>query len=300
MKPAVNDRFAKDASTEEILTSVRTNGYAIVEDVLSHETVDALLEEMTPYIDATPFGPDAFAGQTTKRTGSLVARSETGRKLVTHPLCLSVARGLLNTSTEIQLSQTQLISAYPGSVKQKPHKDELIWDFFPFAVDHHVMCQFFWALTDFTEENGGTHVWPGTDPVAPADVKEEDAVPVRMRKGSVFIFNGKVVHGGGHNRTDKVRQGLIQSYCSGWVRQEENQYLVAPPELARTFDEELLKIIGYQQGCFAMGYAGDIEEPMDVLFGRKSETPIVPSAAASRAKNDTGREWATDVAERTV
>ncbi|WP_116198650.1 phytanoyl-CoA dioxygenase family protein [Amycolatopsis circi] len=299
MKNALADRFANTASTEDVLASVRTNGYAIVEDVLPAETVDALIEEMAPYIEATPFGPDAFAGQRTKRTGSLVARSEAGRNLVVHPLSLAVARGLLDSSTEIQLSQTQLISAYPGSVAQKPHKDELIWDFFPFAADHHVMCQFFFALTDFTAENGATLVAPGSDPVVPEEVDPADFKPVEMRKGSVFVFSGKVVHGGGHNTTDAVRQGLIVSYCSGWVRQEENQYLVSPPDVARSYPEDVLRIIGYQQGCFAMGYAGDIEEPMDVLFGRKS-TPIVPSEAAARGATKTAKDWSADVAGRTV
>ncbi|MFF2224991.1 phytanoyl-CoA dioxygenase family protein [Streptomyces globisporus] len=300
MKPKLNDRFSKDASIEEIMHSMRGNGYAVVEDVLAHETVDALLDEMTPWIDATPFGPDAFAGQRTKRTGSLVARSATARELIVHPLIKGVAREVLASSTEFQLSQTQLISAHPGSVAQKPHKDELVWDFFPFAPDHHVMCQFFWALTDFTEENGATRVAPGSDETDPAEITEEDTIPVEMRKGSVFIFNGKVVHGGGTNRSDHVRQGLITSYCSGWVRQEENQYLVAPPDIARTFPEDVLRMIGYQQGCFAMGYAGDIEEPMDILFGRTSGTPIVPSEATRGAANERARMWSEDVAQRTV
>ncbi|OEV06453.1 phytanoyl-CoA dioxygenase [Streptomyces nanshensis] len=300
MEPEVTDRFDKNAALEDVMRSLHENGYAIVENVLPHETVDALLAEMEPWIEATPFGPDAFAGQRTKRTGSLVARSATGRDLITHPLCKGVAGELLNSSTEFQLSQTQLISAYPGSVAQKMHKDELVWDFFPFAVDHHVMCQFFWALTDFTEDNGATRVVPGSDALSPGEVGEEDSIPVLMPKGSVFIFSGKVVHGGGTNRSDAVRQGLILSYCSGWVRQEENQYLVAPPELARTLPEDLLKVIGYQQGCFAMGYAGDIEEPMDVLFGRKAATPIVPSQATRNAANETAREWSQDVVQRTV
>ncbi|EFE72036.1 phytanoyl-CoA dioxygenase [Streptomyces viridosporus ATCC 14672] len=300
MKPKVNDRFDNDAPIGEVMQSLDENGYAVVENVLPHETVDALLSEMEPWIEATPFGPDAFAGQRTKRTGSLVARSATARDLIVHPLCKGVARRVLKSSTEFQLSQTQLISAYPGSVSQKLHKDELVWDFFPFAVDHHVMCQFFWALTDFTEENGATRVAPGSDAIDPDDLREEDTIPVEMSKGSVFIFNGKVVHGGGTNRSDQVRQGLILSYCAGWVRQEENQYLVAPPELARTFSEDVLKMIGYQQGCFAMGYAGDIEEPMDVLFGRKAATPIVPSDATRTAANERAQRWSLDVAERTV
>jgi len=300
MQPKVNDRFHREASTEDIMHSMRENGYAVVEDVLPHATVDALLDEMMPWIDATPFGPDAFAGQRTKRTGSAVARSATARDLIVHPLIKRIAGQVLASSTEFQLSQTQLISAHPGSVAQKLHKDELVWDFFPFAPDHHVMCQFFWALTDFTEENGATRVAPGSGPDDPAEFGEHNTMPVEMRKGSVFVFDGKVVHGGGTNRSDHVRRGIITSYCAGWVRQEENQYLVAPPDLARTFPEDVLKMIGYQQGCFAMGYAGDIEEPMDVLFGRKKGTPIVPSEATRGAANERAREWSADVAQRTV
>jgi ectoine hydroxylase-related dioxygenase (phytanoyl-CoA dioxygenase family) len=300
MTTTTKDRFDKDAPLDQITGSLRTNGYVIVENVLAQETVDKLLSEMMPYIDATPFGPDAFAGQTTKRTGSGVARSATIRDLVVHPLCLGAAGELLKSSTEFQLSQTQLISAYPGSVAQKLHKDELIWDFFPFATDHHIMCQFFWALTDFTEENGGTRFIPGSDALDAEDASDDDTIAIEMKKGSVLIFTGKVVHGGGTNRTDEVRRGLILSYCAGWVRQEENQYLVAPPELARTFPEDVLKVIGYQQGCFAMGYAGDIEEPMDVLFGRKAATPIVPSEAAGKAAGNTAQQWSKSVASRTV
>jgi ectoine hydroxylase-related dioxygenase (phytanoyl-CoA dioxygenase family) len=42
------------------------------------------------------------------------------------------------------------------------------------------------------------------------------------------------VHGGGANRTDKPRAGLINTYALGWLRQEENQYLNVPREITPT------------------------------------------------------------------
>ena len=53
----------------------------------------------------------------------------------------------------------------------------------------------------------------------------------------------------------------------GWVRQEENQYLATPPEIARTLDDDLLRMMGYQQGAFALGYVGDQEDPLAHLRG---------------------------------
>ena len=83
-----------------------------------------------------------------------------------------------------------------------------------------------------------------------------------MRRGSVLFYDGKVLHGGGANRSDGDRRGVNITYSVGWVRQEENQYLACPPEIARTLDDDLLKMMGYQQGAFALGYVGDQQDPL--------------------------------------
>ncbi|MDT5303404.1 MAG: hypothetical protein QOG79_6673, partial [Mycobacterium sp.] len=56
--------------------------------------------------------------------------------------------------------------------------------------------------------------------------------------------------------------GINITYCVGWVRQEENQYLSTPIEVARTLDDDLLKLMGYQMGGLAVGYIRDFEDPM--------------------------------------
>jgi ectoine hydroxylase-related dioxygenase (phytanoyl-CoA dioxygenase family) len=83
-----------------------------------------------------------------------------------------------------------------------------------------------------------------------------------MERGSVFFYSGKIYHGAAANKSDKVRQGINITYCVGWVRQEENQYLSTPIEVARTLDDDLLKLMGYQLGGLAMGYIRDFEDPM--------------------------------------
>ena len=54
------------------------------------------------------------------------------------------------------------------------------------------------------------------------------------------------LHGAGANRSDTLRYGVFLSYSLGWLRQEENQYLDVPPELARTLPRELRDLVSYK------------------------------------------------------
>ena len=50
------------------------------------------------------------------------------------------------------------------------------------------------------------------------------------------------------------RVGINITYCLGWLRQEENQYLSCPPAIARTLDPKLQALLGYAMGSYALGY----------------------------------------------
>jgi ectoine hydroxylase-related dioxygenase (phytanoyl-CoA dioxygenase family) len=63
-----------------------------------------------------------------------------------------------------------------------------------------------------------------------------------------------VFHGGGANRTDQPRLGMNLTYCLDWLRQEENQYLSCPPQIARTFEPELQALMGYASGGYGLGF----------------------------------------------
>ena len=61
----------------------------------------------------------------------------------------------------------------------------------------------------------------------------------------MLIYFGSLLHAGGANRTDTSRTGIVISYCLGWLRQAENQYLAVPPDIARALPEELQRLLGY-------------------------------------------------------
>ena len=223
---------------------------------------------------------------------TIVARCPTARELVMHPLVVGVARGFLDHVSAIQLHLTQIISIEPGESDQKLHRDQMAFDFYPFPPDYHVQCNTIWALTDFTAANGATRIRPGSSAVDDDEAEAIEIIQAEMPRGSVLFYEGKVVHGGGANRSDGVRRGVNITYAVGWVRQEENQFLACPPEVARTLDDELLRMMGYQQGAFALGYVGDQQDPLAALRGRDDKVRVVSEFAEA---NESFRTFTTEL-----
>ena len=237
-----------------VMAALRRDGAVIVHGLCDDAAMADLHSEVAPYIAATPTGSDDFTGRLTTRTGALVARSPATRQLILHPLIRAAADALLLPFCERwQLHLTQLIRIQPGQGAQVIHRDRWAWGTHLGHVEPQLNT--IWAVTDFTAANGATQVvpgslgWPDDRVAAPAEITQ--AV---MRRGSVLIYTGGVFHGGGANRSDGDRIGLNLTYTLGWLRQEENQYLACPPEIACQLSPELQAVIGYAMGSYALGY----------------------------------------------
>jgi ectoine hydroxylase-related dioxygenase (phytanoyl-CoA dioxygenase family) len=103
------------------------------------------------------------------------------------------------------------------------------------------------ALSDFTAENGATMVVPGSHLWdAERKPEEHEAVPAVMPEGSVVLYLGTTFHSAGANTTvDRWRRGMHVSYIVGWLRTEENNYLMTPVEFVRGLPKQILSILGY-------------------------------------------------------
>ena len=281
------NHFAPDANPADVAAHLRRFGYAIVDDVANEATMNRLDAEARPFIDSSPVGDDPYDGRFTRRTGALIARCPTSRELVMHATVVDTVKSFLNHVSAVQLHLTQVISIEPGESAQKLHRDQMAFDLFPFPNDYHVQCNTMWALTDFTVDNGSTQIVPGSSTVTEAAAASMPAGQATMRRGSVLFYDGKVLHGGGANRSEDVRRGVNITYAVGWVRQEENQFLACPPDIARTLDDDVLKMMGYAEGAFALGYVGDQLDPLSVLRGnpRRKES-IAEHGESSSAHAD--------------
>ncbi len=260
------EHLPNSATGEQVAEVLNRDGALVVDSLVSREYMDQVAEELRPWMERTPAGPDDFSGRNTRRTGALIARSQKCRELVMNPLVLATCGKFLSHATSYQLHLTQVIAIGPGEPAQTIHRDQWAFDFFTFPKGFEVQCNTIWAMTDFTERNGATRVIPGSNHYEDKlRFEEKDTIPAEMTKGSVLIYSGSVYHGGGANRSSETRAGINITYNLSWLRQEENQYLAVPLEVARTLPVELLRLIGYQRGAYALGYVGDLLDPIQVV-----------------------------------
>ena len=262
-------------SAEQIHEILTADGAVVVDSLVTTRFMDDLAEELRPYLDATNPGRDSFSGRRTRRTGSLIARSPLSRELVMHPLALAATKLLLAGGTTFQLHLTQVIAIGPDEPAQAIHRDQWAYDFFTFPKGYEVQCNTIWAMTDFTIENGGTRVVIGSNQLDDGlKFAESDSVGTEMKKGSVLFYTGSVYHGGGANHSNATRVGINITYNRSWLRQEENQYLATPLEIAKTLPVELLRLMGYARGAYALGYVGDLLDPIAVVRPEFADTKL--------------------------
>lgn len=269
-------RFDPKDPTERIVAAVMADGGAIVENLVSEAEMDRLEHEVAPWLARIPGGTGESAGLRTRRVGGLVARSAAARELVMHPKILEIVRGVVHLPTTIQLHLTQIMALDPGEKGQPIHRDQQGLDLFTFPDGYEVLCNALWAVTEFTERNGATRFIAGSNHFAnnlDEGFREEDTEAATMSRGSCLLYTGSVYHGAGANRSDATRTGMRILYSAGWLRQEENQFLSVPLEVARTLDPELLRLMGYRRGAYGLGYVDDMRDPIAVVRPELASAP---------------------------
>src|SRR6201992_1994737 len=279
-----------DSSPADIARVLNEDGCVVIADLASAATMDQIRAELDQHLAATDGGKTDFLGHATRRTGALIARSPSARSLITHRTIIDTLDLVLGDHpSTFQIDLPHLETSGPAEPAQMIHRDQWSFDRYQyprgFEAEVATMC----AVTDFTEEMGatrmvvGSHRWDDD----PDDVDPALSCPAVMTKGSVLVYTGSVFHGGGANTTTTSRIGMNVGYSLGWLRQEENQYLACPPEIARTLPEGLLRLMGYQRGSYSIGYADDMRQHLGWPYG---SPPLMwgllgyPRAARKRLK----------------
>lgn len=239
------------AAARQVLADLDRDGYSVVEGLLPAGEAAAIREELLSILDRTPTGRNDFEGFATRRIYALFAKTRAFDRLAVHPLLLAVLDATLGPS--YQLSAPTGIQIGPGEKPQFLHTDDGIY---PLPRPHpEVVLNTMWALDDFTEANGATRVVPGSHRWADRmPVDPDETVTVTMPAGSVLFLRGSLWHGGGANRTERPRLGVLLEYAAGWLRQQETHLLAVPPEIARTLDPRLQELLGYNIHPPFVGY----------------------------------------------
>src|SRR5262249_35424830 len=234
-----------EADLSAHVARVVSDGYTIVEGAIEPELVDALASDLLRLegeLGAVP-ARNIFEGTRTVRIYNLLARGPIYQRIPVHEHVLPIVEGVLDHGCLV--SSLSSIAIGPSETAQPLHADDQA---IPLPRPHvPIIVNSMWAITDFTDENGATRIIPGSHrrDHAPALGTPYETQPAVMRRGSVMIYDGSLWHGGGANKTEQRRVGIAMNYCAGWIRQQENQQLGIPVEIARGFSPRLRQLAGF-------------------------------------------------------
>jgi ectoine hydroxylase-related dioxygenase (phytanoyl-CoA dioxygenase family) len=286
---ATIQRFTVQDELDAVLAALTEDGAVIVEGLLRPEVVDQVNADVEAAVGAADpsaemFNPviQAFHGSETRQVAGMPGISRTfAVDVMCHPTLLAVAGAVLGPHcARFQLNLGHLLQRGPGAEDQWLHRDEAVWSDVP-RPEPELQLASVIAFVDFTKENGATRVAPGShrwpdrvlspvEQIVGLAVEPDQLAYAEMPAGSAVIYTGGVLHGGSANTTDIPRRGVHLSYCLGWLRTEENNYLSCPPEVAATLPRQAQEVLGYavhdglERGG---GYLGMVkmQDPVELL-----------------------------------
>jgi hypothetical protein len=272
-----------DAALDDVIAVLERDGGVVIEDFLVPKTLAGLRQDLLPLMARQAVGRDPFAGHRTRRLGALFAHTRHCAEIATHPLYLPAAEHFLcrprdvwvgadrlTLAADVRIGVTQAIQIGPGQGAQPLHRDDTAFLWRHPTNGREGRVQVICAVSDFTAENGGTLVIPGShlwdDDRQP---QLSEAVPTLMKAGSALIFLGSTFHAGGANiTTSEHRTAAGMALDASNVRQEENMYLSMTSAQVASYPEQIQRLLGWSAGANHMGWVevdGQMIDPIHLL-----------------------------------
>jgi len=287
------ESFDANESSVKIVDALRRDGGVIVRNLAPAAQIDAVADELGPQLGRFAEGKRTdFSGTKTLRCHGVLRYAPSASALIAHRMVLDVADAiLLPFCADYQVGSMTGIEILPGESDQQLHRDDTPYPMCLAGLELQIGVM--WALTDFTAENGATRVVPGSHRFLRAWHRPDlsHVVPAVMPKGSALLYLGSTWHGGGANRSQAARTGLINTYSLGWLRPENNNTLEVPPEVAKRYDETVRRLLGYASHGDGQDRLGAFHgsDPVWVAKARKGSDAVargqVPPTADARQQS---------------
>jgi len=230
--------------TDPALARLVDDGFVILPGLLDAGELAALRTALAPFEAERPMGRNDFEGTRTHRVYSLAAKGEAFLRLAEHPRIVALLDALLLPNW--LLSTCQSIRLHPGETEQPWHTDDGFY-LVPRPRAGRLAVSTIWAIDDFTDDNGATRVVPGSHRWGHEhpDEHPHDEVAAVMPAGSAIVFDAALWHRGGANRSTGTRLAISPQYCQPWLRPQESQLLIMPPDRAAACTPRMRAMLGY-------------------------------------------------------
>ena len=152
----------RSASVESVVAVLRRDGAVVVNELAEPEQVDAVAAQLRPKFDEAALEQQSvFDGVKTRRYNNVLGAAPSAAGLVDHDMLVAVADQILLPHCAIyQVGSMTAIEIMPGETAQALHRDDSLYPFELAGMELQIGVM--WALNDFTRENGGTRVVPGS------------------------------------------------------------------------------------------------------------------------------------------
>ena len=197
------------SSFERSILELEVYGFTIVDDVLSADEVASLKKALIRLNEEV--GEERPAPGSCRHVSNLPTLDPIFFPVIDHAKVMPILEHFLDKSLILGSLNSRILR--PGDDDQGFHSDiprEML------NMASPVMMNTVWLLDDFSPENGGTRVVPGTHKSGlggpPAGFEVKYYHQPTAKAGSVLIFNGQCWHAGGANRSTQNRHGLFSHY----------------------------------------------------------------------------------------
>ncbi len=235
------------------LRNIAEYGLTIVPDVLTGDVLNRARDALYRAADSDrarqreqKFSLDDAQDDTNRRVWNVLSRDPVFEDMAFHPLALDYVKAVLGWPALLGNISANITG--PGGGEMVLHADQIFvpepWASAPQGMNVA------WCLDDFTEANGATRFVPGSHKLnrAPrAEDRQAETAPMVASAGSAVVFESRVWHKTGHNRTaDQQRAGVFAWYTKPIYRAQENWFLSLRPEVRQFASDEALVLLGYK------------------------------------------------------
>ncbi len=199
------------------LEQLREQGYTVLQGLIPSDRLAALGAALDRVYEQEADVPRQRSEAGCLRGYNLVRRDVLFREALQQPEVIAIVDALLGQDCILHSFESR--SALPGGGQQSLHRD------MPFIADFPLSVNVVWMLDEFSAENGATRVVPGSHrrPDGPErDCVYADEVLAVAPAGTLLLFNSQTWHGGGPNRTDRIRRAFHVHYCRSWVKPQRD------------------------------------------------------------------------------
>ena len=175
---------------EQAIAEVDLYGFTLVPDVLTHDEITSLKEVLIRCAEEAGEADYVNRGGTSCLVRNLPTLDPDFFSIIDHPTILPIVEHFLGESLILGSLSSRIVR--PGDGDQDFHSDIPGHMLNPASP---VMMNTVWMLEDFSPENGGTRIVPGSHKSGldgpPADMDVKHVYQPLCDAGSVLVFNGQ-------------------------------------------------------------------------------------------------------------